>query len=59
MWLVLIDRFDLYPAISGDGGMNVVWTFNSTTSMGLNAGRFGGQAIRSSQDASPRHQSSR
>ena len=50
MSLVLIDGFDLYPAISGDAGMNVVWTFNSTSSMGLDPGRFGGQAIRSSQD---------
>jgi hypothetical protein len=50
MSLVLIDGFDLYPAISGDAGMNVVWTFNSTTSMGLDPGRFGGQAIRSSRD---------
>jgi hypothetical protein len=50
MSLVLIDGFDLYPAISGDAGMNVVWTFNSTTSMGLDPGRFGGQAIRSSED---------
>jgi hypothetical protein len=50
MSLVLIDGFDLYPAISGDAGMNTVWTFNSTTSMGLDPGRFGGQAIRSSQD---------
>ena len=49
MSLVLIDGFDLYPAISGDAGMNTVWTFNSTSSMGLDAGRFGGQAIRSSQ----------
>jgi hypothetical protein len=50
MSLMLIDGFDLYPAISGDAGMNVVWTFNSTSSMGLDPGRFGGQAIRSSQD---------
>jgi hypothetical protein len=50
MSLVLIDGFDLYPAIAADAGMNVVWTFNSTSSMGLDPGRFSGQAIRSSQD---------
>jgi len=52
MSLVLIDGFDLYPALAGDAGMNVVWTFNSTSSMSLDPGRFGGQAIRSSQDRS-------
>ena len=52
MSLVLIKGFDLYPAISGDAGMNTVWTFNSTSSMWLDPGRFGGQAIRSSQDRS-------
>jgi hypothetical protein len=50
MALMLIDGFDLYPAITGNAGMNTVWTFNSTSSMALDPGRFGGQAIRSSQD---------
>jgi hypothetical protein len=50
MSLVLIDGFDLYPAITGEAGMNTVWTFNSTSTVALDAGRFGGQAIRSSQD---------
>jgi hypothetical protein len=50
MALMLIDGFDLYPAISGNAGMNSVWTFNSTSSIVLDPGRFGGQAIRSSQD---------
>jgi hypothetical protein len=44
MSLVLIDGFDLSPALSGDAGMSTVWTFYSTFSMGLDAGRFGGQA---------------
>jgi hypothetical protein len=45
MTIRLIEGFDYYPSIAGIAGVNAAWTFDSTASVALIAGRFGGQAI--------------
>jgi hypothetical protein len=45
MTIRLIEGFDYYPNIAGTAGVNSAWTFDSTASVGLIAGRFGGQAL--------------
>jgi hypothetical protein len=43
MTIRLIEGFDYYPSITGTAGVQTNWTFDSTASVGLIAGRFGGQ----------------